>query len=45
MLYGFDRNEKRVIFERNIPVNDQYKISACGEYEYDSEGGKWKMSA
>ena len=42
MLYGFDRNEKRVIVVRNIPVNDPYKISVGGNYKY--MGGKWKMS-
>ena len=44
MLYGFDRNEKRVIFERNIPVNDPNTKSARVGGEYKYVGGKWKMS-
>ena len=52
MLYGFDRNEKRVIFERNIPVNDQYKNQRVwvvntnmwvvnGKWVFEGVGGKW----
>ena len=38
MLHGFARNEKRVIFERNIPVNTK-SARVGGKYKY--VGGKW----